>query len=102
MKQKLYLKPHVIMKYLLGDDEADTLITCKSAEFDFLTSDQDLYEALGAVADKSMIDYHKLVKLLEVCDICSFTEKFKRPKKILTEARVGEIRSQMMKKDDGK
>ena len=69
-KQTMYLTAEAIYKYLLGiDDTIETLILCRSSQINLITTDQSLYEALGSIKDRTMIDYNKLVKLLEVTDI---------------------------------
>jgi hypothetical protein len=94
-QNKKYLSASVIYRYLLGlDSEIDTLILCKSSYIKLLTSDQSIYEAVGAIENKQDINYHKLTKLLEVCEIRPFQEIMKAPRKILTEKRVEQIRNQ--------
>ncbi len=93
-KQKLFVSPEAIYKYLLGMDEnVDTLISCKNNEVDLITSDQAIYEALGSIENKQDINYFKMVKLLEVVRIISHEERFNSPRKILTEERVQEVRN---------
>ena len=95
MKQKMYLRPEAILKYLRGDETLNTLITAKNTEVDLVTTDQSLYEALGSVEDRSEINMNLLVKLLEVTSIVSHQEMMKEDRKILTEDRVKELRSKL-------
>lgn len=94
-KQKMYLKAEHILKYLMGNENMDTLIMCKSAEVGLVTSDQSLYEAVGSVQNREKIDYNKLVKLLEVTEIISFRKDMKKERKILTEERVKELKEKI-------
>lgn len=96
MKEQSYLTAEAIYRYLTGtDDQIDTLVCCKSSEVSLVTTDQSLYEALGSVDDKTQIDLHKLVKLLEVTKIKHFPEVMRSPRKILTDERVDEIRQKV-------
>jgi len=100
-KQKSYLKAEAIYRFLLNlDDALDTLIMCRSSEVELVTTDQSIYEAIGAVEDKASINLNKLTKLLEVADILSFKESMKKQRKILTNERVSQIRGQELK-DNG-
>ncbi|MFH1850264.1 MAG: hypothetical protein ABH879_08870 [archaeon] len=92
MKQHtLMLGPEHIVSYLAArNDELDTLILCKSAYVNLVTSDQALYEALGSLKAEG-IDIPKLVKLLEVTHVHSWENTKGEPRKILTPERVKEI-----------
>ncbi len=94
-KQKMYLKPEAILKYLMGDENLHTLITTKNTEFDIITTDQNLYEALGSVEDRNKIDLNLLVKLFEVASIVPHTEMTKEERKILTPIKVEELRKKI-------
>jgi len=92
-KQRMYLTAESIYKFLLEmDDKLDTLVLCKSSEAHLITTDQSLYEAIGSIEDKSKINFSKLVKLIEVTEIASFAQSMKKPRKILTDKRVEDIR----------
>ena len=65
-KQKMYIKPEAILNYLKGEDKLHTLITTQSTQVDLVTTDQNLYEAMGSVEKRSEIDLNLLVKFLEV------------------------------------
>ncbi|RMF55419.1 hypothetical protein D6745_02435 [Candidatus Woesearchaeota archaeon] len=94
--QKMFLKAEGILKYLEGNnDKIDTLIMCKPNNIELVTTDQSLYEAVGSVKDKTKINYAKLVKFLEVVNIVSFKEKMQKPRTILKEERVKELRKKV-------
>ncbi len=88
-----YLKADIILRYLLQtDDSVDTLIKCNPGNCRLVTTDQSLYEALGAVKDYDNVNLRNLVKFLEVVDVVSFKEKMSKPRKILTDSRVELLR----------
>jgi DNA polymerase III sliding clamp (beta) subunit (PCNA family) len=91
-KQKMFLRPEAILKYLKGDDKLHTLVTAQSSEVDLITTDQNLYEALGSVENRNEINLNLLVKLLEVTQIVHHKDMLKEDRKILTPDRVEEIR----------
>ena len=92
-EQRMMLKAEAIYKYLIGiSDKLDTLVMCKPENISLMTYDQSLYEALGAIEDKSKISYPKLIKFLEVVDVHPFKEKVGE-RKILKDNRVEEIRN---------
>jgi len=90
-KNQKYLKAEMIYKYLLGDEDIETLIMCKPAEINLITTDQSLYEALGSIKDKNKINYNKLVKFLESVDVLSFKYALKKDRTVLKDDRVDEI-----------
>ncbi len=94
-RQKMFLKPEAILRYLSGNEELHTLITTKNTEVDFVTTDQSLYEALGSTESRDKIDMNLLVKLLEVTTIVPHAEMLRQERKILTDERVEEIRKSM-------
>src|SRR3989338_6963826 len=96
-QQKLFLKPETILRFLTKEDEyLDTLIMCNSAYTQLYCFDKSLYEAIGSMTpeEKKKINLNKLTKLFEVIDVISAREYFKKPKTILREERVTEIRKQ--------
>ena len=100
-KQKLYLKAGAILKYFLGtSDKIDTLVMCRNNEIDLVTTDQDLYEALGSIKDYDNFNQRKLVKFLEVVEIGSLKRVKGMERTILTHERVEELRKLALKKDD--
>ena len=100
-KQKLYLKAGAILKYFLGtSDKIETIILCRNNEIDLVTTDQDLYEALGSIKDYDNFNQRKLVKFLEVVEIGSLKRVKGKERTILTHERVDELRKISLKKDD--
>jgi hypothetical protein len=95
-KQKMYLKPEAILKYLMGEDNLHTLITTRNTEIDLITTDQNLYEALGSVENRNEIDINLLVKLLEVVSVVPHAEMTKEERKILTPEKVEELRKKVL------
>ncbi|AJF60896.1 TPA: hypothetical protein HA239_03355 [Candidatus Woesearchaeota archaeon] len=91
-KQKMYLKPEAILKYLMGEEKLHTLITTQNTEVNLITTDQSLYEALGSVDDRSKINLNLLVKLLEVVKIVPHDEMAKEERKVLSPERAEELR----------
>jgi hypothetical protein len=91
-KQKMLLRPQAILKYLKGDEKLHTLITAQNTEVDLITTDQNLYEALGSVENRSEINLNLLVKMLEVTTIHHHKDMLKEERKILTPERVEEIK----------
>ena len=97
-KKKIFLKAEDILSYLKGNEELDNMITCENSKYHLITSDQRLYEALGSIKDREKININKLVKLLEVTDVISYTKNMKKPRKRLTHKKVEYIRKKV--KDD--
>ena len=93
VKQKVYLKPEMILRFLItSNDQMETLILCKSSEIDLITTDFNLYEAIASIKTDDAFKLNKLGKLFEVVDIHSFREKTNSIKPVLTDKRVDEIR----------
>lgn len=100
-QQQRYLRADTILRYLLQTDDAvDTMIKCNPSEVQLITTDQSLYEAFGSIKNYDDINLRNLVKFLEVVDIVSFREKIRKPRKILSEKRVEELRKQALSKQD--
>ena len=100
-KQKLYLKAGAILKYFLGtSNKIENLILCRNNEIDLVTTDQDLYEALGSIKDYDNFNQRKLVKFLEVVEIGSLKRVKGKERTILSHERVEELRKIALKKDD--
>src|SRR3989338_9787436 len=90
--QKSYLKPEIILRYLITDnDEIDTLIMCRSAEIELVASDYGIYEALGSIKPYDNFKLNKLTKLLEVIELIS--KGLDKKNKVLKEERVEELRA---------
>ena len=98
--RSMLLKASAIVKYFLGtDDEIDTLITCKPSNVELSCYDQSLYEALGSLTDYDDFNFRKLVKFLESVDIVSFKRQLRKPRPLLTDKRVEELRKDALKKE---
>ena len=92
-KQQHFLTAEAILKYLLGTSERIvTMITCKNPETDLTTTDYEVYQALGSVTNYDAVTKAKLVKLFEAVDVHSYKKERHAQKKVLTHARVEELR----------
>jgi hypothetical protein len=93
IRREVYLTARDIYIFLTEEEsEFDDLIICFNQNNLISTTDQSLYEAIGSVEDRSTVNYNKLVKLLEVVTIKSYSFATKKARKILTEKRVKEVR----------
>ncbi len=99
-RKQVYLRAEMIYKYLLGDEDMETLVFCKPGKLDMITTDQSLYEAIGSVKDKEHINYSKLVKFLENVDVLSFRHALKKKRTVLREERVREIKEKSKDRTD--
>ena len=98
-EQKSYLKPEIILRYLITEnDEINTLIMCKSSEVGLVVTDYDLYEALGSVKPYDNFKLNKLTKLLEVAELIS--KGLDKKNKVLKEERVEELRALALKNNN--
>jgi len=96
-KEKIYLTPDALLKYFITDDEPiNSLIVFKNTEYNLVTSDANLYQALGSIKEYDAFRINKLVKLLEVVDVFS-TRQAGRQKLILKDERVEELRKLALK-----
>ncbi len=88
-----HLSAEQVLRYLITEDESlSTLILCNPNQVPLVTTDQDLYEALGSIQPYDHFQLSKLTKLLEIVHIQH------KHKPILTHQRVGEIREKALKK----
>ncbi len=102
-KQQYFLTAEALLKYLLGASERiSTMILCKDAETDLVTTDYDLYEAFGSVKTYDGLTKARIVKLLENVDIISYRKEKGEEKRILTHERVEELRKSALKSEDDK
>lgn len=82
-----FLSSEDILKYFLSsDDQIDTLIKCKIVQERIVTTDRELYEALGSIKDYDNFKLPVLVKFFEGVEINP------AQKNILTHERVEELR----------
>lgn len=89
-KNRSLLTSQAILRFLITeDDKLDTLILCQNTEIDLVTTDFNVYEALGSIRDYDKFKLKKLVKLFEVVDIQNTNTK----KTVLTHERVEELRN---------
>lgn len=95
-----FLSSEAILRYLLGNDEQiETLILCKQEDVELLTTDHNVYEALGSTKQYDNININKLTKLLEVVDVISYRQKTNTNKPILKDERVEELRRSSLSKN---
>ncbi|MAE13024.1 hypothetical protein CMO92_00525 [Candidatus Woesearchaeota archaeon] len=89
-----YLKAGAILRYLIAEDEQlTTFITCKASHLPLITTEKDLYEALGSIQSEDNFQLNKLVKLLEVVEVTSYRRETGKPKPLLKEEIVKQLRS---------
>jgi len=101
-KQSIYLKPEDILSFFLEtDDNVDTLVKCKATEVELLTTDQDLYEALGSLQQPDKFELNKLVKFFESVDVISYKRTTRKEKPILTHERVEQLRRVALQRRPG-
>tara|TARA_Y100000310_G_scaffold275909_1_gene292691 strand:- start:6279 stop:6686 length:408 start_codon:yes stop_codon:yes gene_type:complete len=97
-KKSITLSSENILAYLITEeDKINTLILCKGSEYDFITTDHAVYEALGAVKPEDDFKLNKLTKFFEVVKVVSYANVFRKEKPILTEKRVEDLRNKTMK-----
>ncbi|MCP3686695.1 MAG: hypothetical protein GY861_29000 [bacterium] len=91
-KQIVHLKADALLKFFLeSDDSIDTMIKCQGSQMNIVTSDQDLYEALGCLQPYDNFKMNKLIKLLEVATVTP-SSKTGSEKKVLTHEKVERLR----------
>lgn len=87
-----------ILSYLIGNNEKiETLVICKPNNLELITTDQDLYEALGCIKPYDEFKLNKLTKLLEVTDVISQKYANRKQKTILKDERVEELRKLVLR-----
>ncbi len=102
-RQQYFLKAEALLKYLLGtSDRISTMIMCKAADADLVTTDYELYQAFGSVTNYDSVTKAKIVKLLENVDVTSHRKETGSEKKILTHEKVEELRKIALKQEDDK
>ena len=100
-QEKRFLKPDTILRYLITDDlDIEVMIMCKGEKMNLITTDKDVYEALGSIKPYDNFKLNKLVKFFEVVNITSYEDITKNKKPILKESRVEELRKLALKKRD--
>jgi hypothetical protein len=91
---ELFLTAEMIYEYLYSkDSELEDIVfnIQPGGSLKLLTTDQNLYEALGSFQDRSDININKLIKLLELINIYPYIEATKKPRQPLTFERVNQI-----------
>jgi len=84
-----------VLRYLIGNDEKlDTLIICNPHKQRFVTTDQELYHALGSIKGYDEFKQNKLVKFLEMVSVRAVAKK-----QILTDEIVERLREYALKKN---
>jgi hypothetical protein len=93
-RRHVALNAATILRYLIGDDDAlETAIICKQPGVEFITTDQDIYDALACIRQYDTLKLPKLVKLLEVTKVSPAVGR-----KILTEERLDSLRKEALSK----
>lgn len=93
-KHKMILTTPAIYKYFCGiSQKIDDIILCTPKDTLVTTTDQELYEALASIEDRSIIDVNKLVKFLEVVEIDASERIAGKPRTILTPDGAAAIRA---------
>lgn len=99
-KQQKFVNSELILRYLLADDDKlDTLIMCKSAEIQLITTDFNLHEAIGSIKAEDNFRLNKLTKFFETVKVISYENVNQKPKPILTDGRVKELRNALEDKN---
>ena len=85
-----------ILRYLIGNDEQlETLIICNPKKQRFVTSDQEVYHALGSVKEYDDFKLNKLAKFFEMVSIRTVAKK-----QLLTDGIVEKLRGEALRKNN--
>lgn len=88
------LKAGQILKYFIGQDkELEELIILNPEQKKIVTTDKELYEAVGSVQKEDAFKLSKLTKLLEVVDVYPYKGTTKKEKPILTFTQLEALRA---------
>jgi len=91
--RELFIDSGKILRYLIGDDEKlDTLIICNPDRLRFVTTDQELYHAIGSIKEYDPFNLKKLSKLFEHVSIRTVARK-----QLLTEEIVEQLREEALR-----
>jgi hypothetical protein len=94
---RMHLDAVSILKYFLGtENNLETIIMCDSGSVQLVTTDYELYLALGSMSSYELPEHSKLVKFLERVDVMPFRQSGEE-KKILTHETVESIRQTALK-----
>ncbi|MBW2997566.1 hypothetical protein KY349_04465 [Candidatus Woesearchaeota archaeon] len=90
-----FLEADRILRYLIGNDEKlETLIICNPYKQRFMTTDQEVYHALGSIKEYDEFNLKKLSKLFEMVSIRTVARK-----QVLTDEMVEELRAEALKSE---
>jgi len=97
-QQKIFLNAPLIVRYLIGNDPKldDFIILGQKA---MMTTDKELYEALGSLTKYDNFKITKLAKLMEVADVYPHRELTKTNKDVLTFEKMELIRKEALKQN---
>ena len=97
-KKQITLNSSVILSYLVGNDEKiDTMIICKNNDVELITTDKEVYEALGSIKKYDSFKLNKLTKFFENVEIESFKSITGKSKPVLTFQKLEELRKNAIK-----
>ena len=83
-----------VLRYLIGnDDKLETLIICNPYKQRFITTDQELYHAIGSIKEYDEFNLKKLSKFFEMVTVRTVAKK-----QLLTEERVEQLRAEALSK----
>ena len=95
--QKIFLNAPTILRYLIGDDQTlNDLIILGTKPL--MTTDKELYEAMGSLTKQDNFTPTKLSKLFEVVDVYPHKDLTRTQKPLLTFEKVEMIRKEALKK----
>ncbi len=94
--QKIFLNAPTILRYLVGEDaQLNDLIILGTKPM--MTTDKELYEAIGSLAKYDAFAPTKLSKLFEVVDVYPHRDLTRSQKPLLTFEKVEAIRKEALK-----
>jgi len=98
-KPKIHLNSATILRYLIADDEkVNDMIVLGVEGKDFMTTDKEIYEAIGSLANYDQFKPIKLAKLFEMVDVYPYRDLTHQRKPVLTHEKVEAIRLEALKK----
>ena len=102
VKRSIRINAETILKYLISsNEEIDTKIICKDPNVNLITTDKDVYQALGSIKQQDNFQLNKLTKFFENVDIISWKERTRKEKGVLTFERVEELRKMILNNHGG-
>ena len=97
-KPKIHLNSATILRYLIADDEkVNDMIVLGVEGKDFMTTDKEIYEAIGSLANYDQFKPIKLAKLFEMVDVYPYRDLTHQGKPVLTHEKVETIRNEALK-----